>query len=139
MKNNKICFAEELKERIKNREMISTIGSWIFSVYSENKDDTFDELLYSLMFMEEGKEFELSYEELEKIADDLIEGELKDPDPSIEKSATILDETWLMCPDCIDAWECTSKNAMVICPKCNQVLHNPRWNDDGDQKLENWC
>ena len=77
--------------------------------------------------MEDGEEFELSYKELNKIADDLIEQELQVDNPSIEKSATILDETWLMCPDCIDAWENTSTSAMVICPKCNQVLHNPRW------------
>ena len=58
--------------------------------------------------------------------DELINRQLKIPDQHIFKSATILDKTWLMCPDCIDAWESTSKDTMVICPKCNQVLRNPR-------------
>ena len=128
--NNKICFAKALKNKIERRDPIKAIGNWIFSVYSENTDDSFDGLLYHLMFIEEGKEFELSYQELEKIADDLIEGELKNPDPSISKSATSLDKKWIMCPDCIDAWESTSKTAMVICPKCNQLFHNPRFKKD---------
>jgi hypothetical protein len=68
---------------------------------------------------------------LNKTLSELVKEELKKPDSNIEKSATILDETWLMCPVCIDAWESTSKNAMVICPKCNQVFHNPRFQKDG--------
>ena len=66
---------------------------------------------------------------LNKTLADIIDEELGVYNPSIEKSATILDDTWLMCPDCIDAWESTSKNPMVICPKCDQVLHNPRWKE----------
>lgn len=125
--SEKILFAKSLKEKIKENVSIPEIGAWVYSLRTENKDKDLDSLLYHLMFMEEGEEFELSYEELEKIADDLIEGELKNPDPSIEKLAIILDEKWLMCPDCIDGWESTSKNAMVICSNCNQVLHNPRF------------
>ncbi|MGE0198246.1 MAG: colicin immunity domain-containing protein [Simkaniaceae bacterium] len=64
---------------------------------------------------------------LNKTLNEVIEEELSIPDPFLEKSATILDDQWLMCPDCVDAWESNSKNAMVICPKCNQILHNPRW------------
>ena len=44
----------------------------------------------------------------------------------ISQSALILDKNWLMCPNCIDAWESTSLNAVVICPKCSMTFHNPR-------------
>jgi hypothetical protein len=130
--NDKIQFANELKEKISQKEKIFSIGHWTYSVFLNYKDATdtsFLNLLLDLNTMEDGEEFELSYEELNKIADDLIERELQVDNPSIEKSATILDKTWLMCPDCIDAWESISKNTMVICPKCNQVFHNPRWEE----------
>lgn len=52
---------------------------------------------------------------------------IKTPDPIITKTATQLDGMWLLCPYCIDAWECFSEDAMVICPKCDKALHNPRW------------
>lgn len=128
----KIQFARELQEKIKNRDSVSEIGGWAYSVYFNNMgkiNSSFRNILLDLSTMEDGEEFEVSYEELEKIATKLIEEEFKLPDPNIKKSATILDKTWLMCPDCIDAWESTSKNAMVICPKCNQVFHNPRWKE----------
>ena len=51
---------------------------------------------------------------------------LKVPDPSVTTTATQLDNAWLLCPNCIDAWETTSKDAMIICPKCDRALHNPR-------------
>ncbi|PJD94837.1 MAG: hypothetical protein CK425_10550 [Parachlamydia sp.] len=49
------------------------------------------------------------------------------PDPSVEEKAEIGDETWLICPLCIDAWESNSPDAMVACPKCKKVFHNPRY------------
>lgn len=131
--NIKIQFAKELKDKLKKAESISKIGQWAHTFFLDFKnpdDHEFINLLLDLHTMELGPEFELSSEELEKIADDLIEKELKTLDPSIEKSATILNEAWLMCPNCIDAWESTSNNAMVICPNCNQVLHNPRFQKD---------
>ena len=129
MKDIKIQFGQELKKKIDKAEPSFEIGKWAYSIYFDNMgkiDSDFRKILLDLSAMEDGNEFKFSYEELEKISNDLIEGELNNPDPSINKSATILDETWLMCPNCIDAWECASKDAMVICPKCNQVLHNPR-------------
>ncbi len=42
--NNKICFDKELKEKIKKRETIKSIGGWIFSIYSENADERAREL-----------------------------------------------------------------------------------------------
>ena len=53
---------------------------------------------------------------------------LETSDSSIEGHATELDKEWLFCPDCLDAWESNSLDAMVICPKCNHAFHNPRYN-----------
>jgi hypothetical protein len=55
--------------------------------------------------------------------------DLEFPNPSVNLTAEILDDTWLMCPNCIDAWESTSQNGMVICPKCHNMMHNPRWTE----------
>ncbi len=53
----------------------------------------------------------------------------KHPDNTVDKTAQELEKGWLLCPDCIDAWESSSIDAMVICPKCNAALHNPRYKD----------
>jgi hypothetical protein len=53
--------------------------------------------------------------------------DLEFPNPSILESATVFEEPWLYCPICIDGWECTSRAGMVICPKCENMLHNPRY------------
>ena len=52
--------------------------------------------------------------------------ELEFPNPSIELSAEALDDEWLFCKDCIDAWQSTTDDGMVICPKCKKMMHNPR-------------
>ncbi len=49
------------------------------------------------------------------------------PNPSILDRATILDDAWLMCSYCIDAWESISNDGMVICPTCHRMMHNPRY------------
>ena len=49
------------------------------------------------------------------------------PLPSIPEAASALDEEWLMCHFCLDAWQSTSKDGMVICPKCKRMMHNPRY------------
>ncbi len=51
------------------------------------------------------------------------------PDQTIKISASILDNNWLMCPICIDGWESRSTDGMVICPKCQTVMHNPRYTE----------
>lgn len=54
--------------------------------------------------------------------------DLEFPNPSNTEQALIGDNVWLMCPKCIDAWESTSSDdGMVICPKCNTTMHNPRY------------
>lgn len=55
--------------------------------------------------------------------------DLEFPDPFIFDKATYLEDNWLLCPFCIDAWETTSKDGMVICPMCQRVMHNPRYED----------
>ena len=52
---------------------------------------------------------------------------LESPDINISQFASILDAKWLFCPSCLDAWESESTQAMVICPKCNNAFHNPRY------------
>ena len=54
--------------------------------------------------------------------------DLEFPDFSITKIAQIGDAEWLICSTCIDAWENSNdRNAMVRCPKCQKVMHNPRY------------
>jgi hypothetical protein len=50
---------------------------------------------------------------------------LEFPDPYIDVKASAIDETWVMCPSCIDAWEPRSTEGMIVCPKCNNIMHNP--------------
>lgn len=41
--------------------------------------------------------------------------------------AQALDDNWLYCPICIDAWESSdTAKRIVICPKCNNAFLNPR-------------
>ena len=70
-------FGLELKECVLNQVPIEKIGAWAFSIFHENLGEIsseFQDLLLNLNVMEEGPEFAYSYEELEKIADDLILG-----------------------------------------------------------------
>ena len=49
-------------------------------------------------------------------------------DNSISEVAQIGDSVWVICPLCIDAWESGNiRDAMVKCPNCKTVLHNPRY------------
>jgi hypothetical protein len=56
----------------------------------------------------------------------LVDEYLKMPDSRITETAIQGDSKWLICPHCNDAWELISSDAMVICPKCEHVYHNPR-------------
>lgn len=51
--------------------------------------------------------------------------DLEFPDPQIKEKASPLEGGWLMCPHCIDAWQPFSKDGMVICPNCKNIMHNP--------------
>jgi uncharacterized C2H2 Zn-finger protein len=61
----------------------------------------------------------------------IAEGEKEDlgkPNPEIKEVAQSIGEDWLMCPICQEAWENASTYGMVRCPKCNNKLHNPKFN-----------
>ena len=52
-------------------------------------------------------------------------------DPEILQAAEVGDDSWLICPACIDAWQSSEdRDAMVVCPKCKQTMHNPRYQEN---------
>ncbi len=54
--------------------------------------------------------------------------DLEFPDSAISDRAQIGDSEWLICPDCLDAWNSPGdKDGMAICPKCKKMMHNPRY------------
>lgn len=69
-----------LKKMVDQQLEPRAIGSWAFSVYhneillSDEEDSALQNLVMSLATMENGPEFEYSYERLSEIAEDLIEG-----------------------------------------------------------------
>ena len=75
----RIEFAKTLKEMVLKKESMQQIALWIHRVYvsyyDNDMDKSFYEILYSLMMMDAGPEFEYTYEELNDIADRLIAGE----------------------------------------------------------------
>lgn len=42
-------------------------------------------------------------------------------------TAELVEDNWLMCPKCVDAWESDSILGMVRCPKCSKMLLNPKY------------
>lgn len=71
-------FGHELKERVSNNENVAEIGNWAFSIYLEHIEDIndaeFRNILLTLNHMSNEPGFELSYQRLNEIADDLIAG-----------------------------------------------------------------
>lgn len=65
--------------------------------------------------------------EIKKQTKFIIISYLQQPNFSIKLRAQIIDGNWLLCPNCQEAWELLSSDAMVICPKCDQILHNPHY------------
>lgn len=51
--------------------------------------------------------------------------DLEFPNPSIIDKAKALEGNRLECPSCLEIWETTSRDGMVICPNCEKMLHNP--------------
>lgn len=74
----RIQFGKELKVRVAQKQDVAVIGHWAYSIYlkhiHEIDDRGLDNILLTLNTMEDGPEFAFTYEELNKIADDLIEG-----------------------------------------------------------------
>ena len=131
---NKQMIGKGLKSELARGYDIVRISRWAFRVYSEDPrslDSSLREILESLFTMEDDPQFELTEEELSNLADKLVaEGEREElliPVPDIKDKATELDEHWLMCPLCQEAWEEHSPYGMVRCPKCNNKLLNPHF------------
>ncbi|MFO1259163.1 MAG: hypothetical protein U1E78_12240 [Gammaproteobacteria bacterium] len=70
--NKKVIFGVELKRRVKAKQSLEKIGHWAYSCYLAHDDPVFSKCLLDLATMEAGSEFELTYEELNEIADSLI-------------------------------------------------------------------
>ena len=73
----KIQFGKDLKQRVPERENVKFIGRWARSMcldWLDCKDLDFLNLLLTLNTMDLGPEFAFTYEELDRIADDLIVG-----------------------------------------------------------------
>lgn len=131
---NKKMIGEELKSELAKGYDIIKISRWAFHIFSENirKLDPYSrEILEKLFAMEDDPQFELTEDELQDIADELIaEGEkeeLSKPLPEIQDIAIKLEGNWILCPLSQESWENFSEYAMVRCPKCNNKLHNPKF------------
>jgi hypothetical protein len=127
---NKQTIGKELKSELAKGYDIVRISRWAFRIFSEDPrslDPALRATLENLFAMEDDPQFELTEEQLHALADRLIqEGEgarLRDAEPSI--TAVRLDDHWLFCPNCLDAWESDSREPKVICPKCDQIFLNP--------------
>ena len=45
----------------------------------------------------------------------------------VTDTAELVEDNWLMCPKCIDAWESDSILGMVRCPKCSTMFLNSKY------------
>ena len=53
--------------------------------------------------------------------------DLEFSDPSIQETAQIGDDKWLICPMCLDTWQSVNYDgALVRCSNCQAILNNPR-------------
>ena len=73
----KIQFGLDLKEILKKIQDPYEIGKWAFSIYWQHITDIEHDvrkIALTLNTMEDGPEFAFTYDELNKISDDLIAG-----------------------------------------------------------------
>jgi hypothetical protein len=108
------CWIVAFSEDLKNKTVpFFGFPEWVSDCY-----------FYDSLYESEEKELDI-FNKYRKLMD------LEFPDYTVSEKAQIADDHWLMCPICIDAWENSDKaNGMVICPKCNKMLHNPRYIDE---------
>lgn len=130
MKKTQIGF--ELLNQLKKGYDTHRIARWAYNYYIDNLRELSEKsqaLLENIFFMEEGPEFIISEQELYDLADSLIiEGEQEEPlEENICETAKILEERWVMCPICTEAWHNESHYRVITCPKCNSLLHNPHY------------
>jgi uncharacterized paraquat-inducible protein A len=141
---NKQTVGSQLKSELERGYDIVRISRWAFRIYSENirsLDPSLRKILENLFSMEDDPQFVLTADELRILSDKLIsEGkkeELYEPIHEIKEVAQELDEDWLMCPLCYEAWEDPAEYGMVCCPKCKHKLHNPRYRKAEDEIMPN--
>jgi hypothetical protein len=79
-----------------------------------------DPYYYELLFDGEEKQVNI-YRSYKRLMD------VEFPIPWIEDKAEAMDDHWLFCSYCIDAWQSFSTDGMVICPTCNRTMHNPNY------------
>lgn len=56
--------------------------------------------------------------------------DLEFPDTDCPYKAEIIDDKWLLCPICIDAWQSSDLSGMVRCDKCSTMMNNPRYDSN---------
>jgi hypothetical protein len=57
--------------------------------------------------------------------------DLEFPDSFVSETAQIIDNEWLMCSSCLEAWKSSSDvNALAKCPKCHKTLNNPLYKNE---------
>jgi hypothetical protein len=88
-----------------------------------NEEEHYDDLLKENKDCNEEKEKEA----LEIFYKRKKEMDMEFPDFSVKEKANTIDQNWFICPKCMDAWESNSIFGMVECPKCNTIMHNPRY------------
>jgi len=129
---SKIKIGTLLRRELKSGYDIVKISRWAYRLYSEDPlsltpDE--DVLLQTLFSMEDDPQFEYTESELHALADKLIAEEerveFSEPDPNVTEQATHLEDKWLVCPLCTEAWDSESVYPMVRCPKCQEKLYNP--------------
>ena len=49
------------------------------------------------------------------------------PSPCIADRAELIEDKWVLCPNCCEAWMSDVTLGMVECPQCSSVLLNPRY------------
>lgn len=100
------------EEREKKKEFIISFPEWVNNLYFYGE------------LVDGGNEDESI--KLFKKYKELIDLEFQAK--NISEVAQLGDKDWLICPICIDAWECsTERDGMVRCPKCNTIMQNPRY------------
>jgi hypothetical protein len=88
-----------------------------------NEEEHYDNLLKENkdnLIIEEEKALDIFYKRKKEM-------DMEFPNFSVKEKANTIDQNWLMCPKCMDAWESNSIFGMIECPKCNSIVHNPRY------------
>jgi hypothetical protein len=118
-----ICFAETDRRvsscwtvQLPSRDARIEVGRILMAFSEWVEQETFFELLI------DGNDREVELFQKYKLFMDL-----EYPSPTATETARELQEDWVICPQCSDAWESESDLALVRCPKCRASLRNPRY------------